>query len=201
MIEVPSDEKIWLYGPDMDDVESEPIFPDDYDQLKELKKYLLKMLKKHNALGLAAPQVGVFKELIVFEVEGGHIMDMVNPNIVLMQGKELLGEEGCLSVPPVRNICLVPRMQRIVVEYSTVESPEVLQQIVLGSRDAVVCQHEMDHLTGTFFFDRVSTATKRNVLDSFRQWKKETRSNGKDYTRPLTPHRRGADLPNLQRAH
>lgn len=187
MIVVPNDGNIWLYGPALDDVESELVFEEDYDQLPELRKYMLEMMRKTKAIGLAAPQVGVFKRFILVEMADGGVMDMINPDIVSMTGKEIMGVEGCLSVPPAGNDCAVPRMQRIIVECSTSHSPKQIGNVVLGNRDAVITQHEIDHLTGTFFFDRVSTAVKRNVLDRFNHWKMENLPNEK--TKPVTAYR------------
>lgn len=173
MIVVPTDNRIWLYGPAMDDVESELVLSEEFEQLVPLRDYMRKMLKKHRAIGLAAPQVGVFKQVFIFETASGEIVNLVNPEITLMRGKEVFAMEACLSVPPLNNQCPVPRMQNITVEHSTVEEPGRVRDSVLKGRDAVVAQHEIDHLTGTFFFDRVSSGYRINVLDRFNKWKRE----------------------------
>lgn len=183
MIVVPNDRKILLYGPAMINVECDYISREDAAGLPALKEYMVSLMRQWSAIGLSAPQVGVFKQFFVFEMQGGSIMEMVNPEITLMRGKEVLGMEACLSLPPSHNECLVPRMEHITVEYGTSIEPHLRRSVDLSYRDAVVAQHEKDHLTGNFFFDRVPTANKRKVLDLFNNWKLENNVNGKDNSR------------------
>ena len=175
MIEVPSNGKILVYGPGMANVESYPVRQDEYRELAALREYMLKLMRKSNGIGLAAPQVGVFKQFMVMERADGTVMDLVNPEIVKMYGRELMNEEGCLSVPPAGNNCKVPRMEFVSVEYRTVENFGMPQEILFGQRDSAVAQHEIDHLTGTFFFDRVGRSQKSMVLSKLNDWKDKQR--------------------------
>jgi peptide deformylase len=173
MIVVPTSGKINLYGPAMVNVVSSRVEGDDYKQLPALRDYMLKIMRRYGGIGIAAPQVGVFKQFIVFEQLNGMVMDMVNPEITRMYGKEISGVEGCLSIPPSGNGCRVPRQQYVSVEYESAVLPGFAQEIVLSEQDAVVVQHEIDHLTGTFFVDRVGSSTKRKALEEFSKWKDE----------------------------
>ena len=178
VIVIPYDGKIWLYGPETDDIESQPVFEEDYEQLPALREYMLDIMRKTKAIALAAPQVGVFKQFIIVKMDGGGYVDMINPDIVSMTGKELMGFECCLSVPPAGNDCAVPRMQRIIVECSHSARPREVSDLHLEDRDAVLTQHEIDHLTGTFFFDRVSNSAQHAVLKRLTHWKDENLPHG-----------------------
>jgi peptide deformylase len=74
-------------------------------------------------------------------------------------------------------------------EYRTASSPNVTRYTRLSGRDAVVVQHELDHLTGTFFFERASRVAKKKVLEEYENWKKGKKKNAEDYTGQLAPHR------------
>ena len=110
-------------------------------------------------VGLAANQVGVLQRVIVMNPtedqtpEG--LMAIINPEIVLAEG-EIVGEEGCLSIPDVRED--VKRYQRVVVKgIGRDEKPLEIQAADLPGR---VLQHEIDHLDGVLFIDRLSPAKK-----------------------------------------
>jgi peptide deformylase len=179
MIVVPTDRKIMLYGPEMINVECEYIDQEDAASLPALREYMVSLLREWTAIGLSAPQVGVFKNYFIFEMQGGSIIDMVNPEITGMRGREVVGVEACLSVPPRHNDCPVARQEHVTVEYGTSLEPHLRRKLDLSYRDAVVAQHEADHLTGTFFFDRVDQGKRRKVLDLFHQWKVEHNVNEK----------------------
>lgn len=170
MIAVPKDRRIWLY-PDLDNIESDLVATEDLIYLPELKDYMVSMMFERDAVGLSAPQVGIFKQFFVMRSTSGEVVEMINPEIVRMTGKELLGEEACLSVPPGGNRCLVPRMQKVVCEYWRIGSPKFMLTASWENQDAVVIQQEIDHLTGTFFFDRVGNAVRQKVLEEFNRWK------------------------------
>lgn len=187
MIAVPNDRRVLLYGPEMVNVESEWVHKEDVGALPQLRDYMISVMREWSGLGLAAPQVGVFKQFFVFEMQGGAVIDMVNPEIVHMRGREVMGTEACISVPPSHNTCLVPRMEYITVEYGDSREPFLRKKIELTFRDAAVAQHEYDHLTGNFFFDRVADLTKSKVLDSFNKWKVENHIGEKENSRSFAP--------------
>lgn len=188
MIVVPTDRRINLYGPAMVNTVSSPVDSSDYKQLPALRDYMISMMRKHGGLGLAAPQIGVYKQFFVMEQRDGMVMDMVNPQITRMVGKEIVGIEGCLSLPPANNGCKVPRQQTVYIEYESAVLPGFAQEIVLSERDAVVAQHEIDHLFGTFFVDRVGSIARRLVLENYEKWKSERTTNVKAATRSQPVH-------------
>jgi peptide deformylase len=106
-------------------------------------------------VGLAAPQIGLSQRVIVLDVDhenkGKHLLKLVNPIIAEREG-EVLWEEGCLSV---RDYAAeVKRAARVLVRAWTPEGKE----IALEADDllAVALQHEIDHLDGKLFIDRIS---------------------------------------------
>jgi len=108
-------------------------------------------------IGLAAPQVGVGQRVIVLDVPregeepGKHLMKLVNPEIVERDGS-IVWEEGCLSVPDYT--APVTRARRILLRAWTPDEQEI--EIEAEELLAVALQHEIDHLDGKLFLDRIS---------------------------------------------
>ena len=108
-------------------------------------------------IGLAAPQVGDTRRLVVLDVReadeppGKHLVKLVNPVIVERDG-EITWEEGCLSVPDLT--APVTRARRILLRAWTLD--ECPLEIEAEELLAVALQHELDHLDGTLFVDRLS---------------------------------------------
>lgn len=107
-----------------------------------------------DGVGLAAPQIGVSRRMIVVD-PGDNLFELINPEIILREG-EKLDSEGCLSVPKVRGV--VPRAQRIIVRGLNRQGEEV--EIEATDMLARVFQHEIDHLDGILFTDK-ATQIKR----------------------------------------
>jgi len=113
-------------------------------------------------IGLAAPQVGIGQSFLIYDIaprEDGHDLHvLVNPRIVSSEGEILSEGEGCLSVPDFR--ADVKRAERILVE--GVDRDGNPLRFEAEGLQAIVIQHEMDHLDGTLFIDRIS-ALKRQM--------------------------------------
>jgi len=112
--------------------------------------------------GLAAPQVGIPKRIIVLQSpedpSGKDFLTLINPEIVSTEGK-VVTEEGCLSIPEFR--MEVPRAEKVVVRALDREGkPIEMEGVGLMAR---VLQHEIDHLNGLLYIDRLSPA-KRDVI-------------------------------------
>ena len=116
-----------------------------------------------NGIGLAATQVGVLKRLIIVDIgedddETYEPLALFNPEILSVEG-EVVADEGCLSIPDVT--AEVKRPDRIVVEGIDVLRGSV--SIEAEGLLARVLQHEVDHLNGVLFIDRIS-GLKRQLL-------------------------------------
>jgi peptide deformylase len=113
-------------------------------------------------VGLAAPQVGIGQSFIVYDIasqEDGHDLQvLINPRIIESQGEIISENEGCLSVPEFR--ADVKRAELVLVE--GVDRDGNPLRFEAQGMLAIVIQHELDHLNGTLFIDRIS-ALKRNL--------------------------------------
>jgi peptide deformylase len=151
---------------------------------------MIAMMKRHGLKGLAAPQVGILKQLVVVRTEGDQFIELVNPIIKGMYGSEFQMPETCISCPPRDNGCMVARMQIIELVVSPVQNLESIEQLRFKGDIARVIQHEIDHLDGTFFFHRASIKDKTAVINRFNNWRhqwkvtnqKETHGNDSDST-------------------
>ncbi|MBQ3576204.1 MAG: peptide deformylase [Coprobacter sp.] len=116
---------------------------------------------ENEGVGIAAPQVGVSKQLIAvqrIDKEGEPFEFYVNPKIVSFSGDKKTGGEGCLSVPGMKG--LVDRYQEIVIEYNDIEDFKIKSDTVEGFT-AVIFQHEIDHLNGILYIDKANNLTDK----------------------------------------
>lgn len=127
------------------------------DDYRTLKKRMLATVQDtlNPGVGLAAPQIGVLRKLIVvqrFDKLQEPFEFYVNPEIIAYSNEVQCGNEGCLSIPDVSG--LVPRSALITLRYRDEESFDYVTEIVSGFT-AVIFQHEIDHLNGILFTDRI----------------------------------------------
>jgi len=125
-------------------------------EMEQLIEDLIETMKVENGVGIAAPQIGVLKRVIIVETGDNGPQAFINPTIIAKSFGKEEGEEGCLSVPGVYG--LVKRHKRITVQAHLPSGQEVT--IKAEGFPAVVFQHEMDHLDGVLFIDRVTRYTK-----------------------------------------
>ncbi len=118
------------------------------------------MIDAGHSVGVAAPQIGVLRRVVVVDVsksklgkENNHgLLEMVNPEIIEKSGSTTM-REGCMSVPDYTGN--VTRPDHIVVEFT--DRTGQLRVIEATGFEAVAIQHELDHLDGMLFLDRVSS--------------------------------------------
>lgn len=102
-----------------------------------------------NGVGLAAPQVGILKRMVVIDVGEG-LMELINPVIIEQEGEQI-ETEGCLSVPGIYG--KVKRPAKVLVEYQNRKGEKVRKE---GTGLLAICLcHELDHLDGILFDDKV----------------------------------------------
>jgi peptide deformylase len=110
-------------------------------------------------IGLAAPQVGISMRLIVIgDDKGRAARPLVNPTIV-DRGGEITGEEGCLSIPGV--FADVTRAEWVQLDATDLEGKPI--SIRARGLQARVLQHEIDHLDGVLFIDRLDPVTRDRI--------------------------------------
>ncbi|AFY33797.1 peptide deformylase [Calothrix sp. PCC 7507] len=128
------------------------------DEIRQLVREMLQTMYSKDGIGLAAPQVGVHKQLIVIDLEPDNPANpplvLINPTIKQVSREVCVAQEGCLSIPGV--YLDVKRPQVVEVAYKDESGrPRTLQANDLLGR---CIQHEMDHLNGVVFVDRVDNS-------------------------------------------
>ena len=133
---------------------AQPITEIDEEVVK-LVDHMVETMYSAPGIGLAATQVGVAKQLLVADIAPrrpeSELIVLINPEIVAAEG-EVIIEEGCLSVPEYQ--AEVKRHERVTVRGLNLKGEEV--EIEAEGLLAVVLQHEIDHLNGMLFIDRLS---------------------------------------------
>jgi len=138
------------------------------DILQRLIDDMIQTMYHAPGIGLAAPQVGISLQLFVVDVTSGRdahaLMTFINPEIVKAEGR-LQEDEGCLSLPGVYGP--TPRATQVILRgmNRTGETVEVAGEGLL----ARALQHEMDHLKGTLFFNRMGPAARDLVMRKFKR--------------------------------
>ncbi len=123
---------------------------------------MIETMRSANGVGLAAPQVGVAKRIIVVEeVEGDNraALTLINPKITQKKGKAKFCE-GCLSLPGVSNDVMRPEF--ITVEALNLDGDEL--KIDTGGILARIIQHEIDHLDGIVFIERIGFLKRKKII-------------------------------------
>lgn len=128
-----------------------------------------------DGVGLAANQVAVLQRVTVIDTgeEGPGLLELVNPRVVEREG-EIIWQEGCLSFPEL--FFDVKRASHVKVAY--VDRHGAAQEIEADGLLAVALQHEIDHLDGVVFTERISKIDKRLMLRKYRRIMERRRAEG-----------------------
>ena len=166
---------IVLWGSEILEKPSDPVTNITGDDLK-LVQDMIETMYKAPGVGLAAPQIGVSKRILMTDTTSGEKKDRLftifNPEIVSTEGEQF-EEEGCLSIPGFS--ATVVRPKKIVLRGLDINGKE----LILEASDllARAFSHEMDHLDGKFFLDHLSfikrDMIKRRIKKLIRQGKWE----------------------------
>ena len=148
------------------------------DDIRRLMDDMLETMYAAPGVGLAAPQVGVSKRVIVADVarsgEPPQPIQMANPEIIQASSERSVFEEGCLSLP--EHFAEVKRPERVRVRYLDREN-EIREQDMDGFL-ATCIQHEMDHLDGILFVDHISKLKRGMIMRKLTKLKKQDVSAG-----------------------
>ncbi len=143
----------------------EPVLREKALPVKEITPEILNFIKDmaetmytDSGVGLAAPQVGVSKRIIIVDEEEDGLIVLINPVIVKSEG-EVVGEEGCLSIPGIYS--QVKRSSKVTVKALNENGDSI--EITKEGLTARALQHETDHLNGILFIDRIGRL-KRTIL-------------------------------------
>ena len=138
------------------------------DEIQEIIENMAETMYQAPGVGLAAIQAGIDKSIIVYDPEADaekwEYKALINPKIISSEGETVSENEGCLSVPDFRSD--VKRAETVVVEGLDRTGKAV--RINANGLLSVILQHEIDHLKGILFIDRIS-ALKRELYKKKRK--------------------------------
>ena len=134
------------------------------EKIKELLDDMVETMHKYNGVGLAGPQVGILKRVIVIDLyDGSEPLKLVNPEIVKAKGEQEV-EEGCLSFP--NEYAKIIRPKEVTVTALNEEGKKV--KIVGKDLLAQALAHEIDHLNGILFIDHIDKNNPYKDQDKYR---------------------------------
>ena len=137
------------------------------EEIRTLAKDMLDTMYDAPGIGLAAPQIGVLKRIVVIDVAGeGEKPDpmvLINPEITRFGDEVQVTEEGCLSIPEL--YYEVERPSEVTVKYTDLDGKEVVKDA--DGKLAVCIQHELDHLDGVLYIDYLSRLKRDRVIKKF----------------------------------
>jgi len=154
------------------------------DGVRALVADLYETMRAAKGVGLASNQIGVARRVAVVSVEGEGEFPLINP-VVVESGGSQVAEEGCLSIPDI--FADVARFERLVVD--TLDESGARKRIEATGYLARAIQHEIDHLDGILFLDRVGPLKRRRLLAD---WKK-SRKGAEGFLKDVVPE--GATKP------
>ncbi|GAB6076780.1 peptide deformylase [Desulfurobacterium crinifex] len=143
------------------------------EEIRQIVNDMFETMYKRGGVGLAANQVGILKRIVVIDLHSGkenqgkEQIVLINPEIIALEGEEVK-EEGCLSLPGLykkvkRAAYAKVKAQNLDGEEFTIEGEGLL---------ARAFQHEIDHLNGIVFIDRLSPLQKRLALEKYKKLKR-----------------------------
>lgn len=152
----------------------DPILARKAQPVSQLKNKDLRLIEdmietmfEEDGIGLAAPQVGISKRIIVVcpKALRSDVQVYINPVIIHASEEQEIGLEGCLSVPDVS--CEVRRSTKITLKAMRIDGKEYIDE--LRSFPARVAQHEIDHLNGILLIDRVDFNQRQALLGTYQR--------------------------------
>ncbi|MBU8922113.1 MAG: peptide deformylase [Bacteroidales bacterium] len=159
--------RVRIYGDPVLRKKSEKVTEFD-DELLAFLDDMAETMILEDGVGLAAPQVGVSKQIAVINREPGNpasLIKVINPEIVNFSDENENVEEGCLSVPGIRGKVVRPTSLEMTYQDEKGERYE----LKTDGLEARIIQHELDHLNGVLFVDKLSLAKKVLIKGKLRE--------------------------------
>ncbi|MDR3307692.1 MAG: peptide deformylase [Coriobacteriales bacterium] len=154
----------------------EPVDPAELKKLKTTARQMAKLMYKSDGCGIAAPQVGIAKRLIVvdtnLEEDAKDPVFFVNPQVKRLWGEKVVGDEGCLSIPGIS--IPIERYRNIEVEALDLDG----KPFTVEAEDfyARAIQHELDHLDGTTMFEHLDPIAR---IEAFQEYEEALKAGAK----------------------
>ncbi len=137
------------------------------DAVAELVERMTRLMQEARGVGLAAPQVGVLRRVLVYQTSDEEpVVALVNPRVTASSDEEETADEGCLSLGAASVVVPVPRPVSVSVEAVTPEGEPLT--VEAEGLEARVIQHELDHLDGVLIIDRTGPDDRRQALGQLR---------------------------------
>ena len=147
------------------------------DEARVFMENMLETMYAANGIGLAAPQVGDERSVIVVDCarkgEAAAPIKMANPEIIEVSAEQKIHEEGCLSLP--EHYAEVVRPKSIRMRY--LDDTNILRELNAEGMLATCIQHEIDHLAGGLFIDHISSLKRNMILRKLKKVKKQASEN------------------------
>ncbi len=142
---------------------AQPVTRDE--ELSAIIDEMFEIMHRSGGIGLAAPQVGLSKRLFIVEVDEGEPLVFINPELIETSNSFVKNDEGCLSIPGVYGSVMRPR--KIVIQ---AENRQRRRFKMDASGVLAVCiQHELDHLNGVLFVDKMEERKRLQLLSQYAQ--------------------------------
>ena len=142
------------------------------DSIKKLCLDMIDTMYKYSGVGLAAPQVGILKRVVVMdcseEGEKNPII-LINPEIVWSSEENTKFEEGCLSIPEIREE--IQRPSVVQVKFTDING--ILEESNFEGLWSTCIQHEIDHLNGKLFIDYLGPIKRSFITKKMKKYKKD----------------------------
>ena len=151
----------------------EPILRGKSLPVKEITPEILSLIKDmaetmytNSGIGLSAPQVGISKRIIIVDGQEKGLIVLINPVIADKEGEKIM-EEGCLSFPNLYSH--VKRFSKVTVKGLNQEGKQI--ELTDENLIARILQHEIDHLDGILFIDKIGRTERQLLLNNFKKQK------------------------------
>jgi peptide deformylase len=137
------------------------------ESVRELAERMTNLMDEARGVGLAAPQIGILRRVLVYRTgEEDPVVALVNPSVVSSSEEVEAADEGCLSLGAASVVVEVERPSTVIVEGRSPAGEEV--RIEAEGLEARVLQHELDHLDGVLTIDRTTPEQRRAALAQLR---------------------------------
>ena len=142
------------------------------DEVRALAKRMLKVMYAADGCGLAGPQIGEMRQIVVIDVDWSgrgskkNPYVLINPRIITADGPEKEGSEGCLSFPGVS--VRVSRPSHVVVQARNLDG-DLMQYEAADNLMAVCLQHEIDHVNGVTMFDHLAPMARAEAERAYEE--------------------------------